>query len=184
MIMKGSSKFFMVLTGLLFIVAGVLCIVRPTDALLSAAWIVGLLVLCSGVTSLVSWITLHFIIPRSSSLLLSSVLQIVMGVMMMNHNFTTAVISIYFLAALLLVEGLNVMMSGFAFKTVGFRRWWLISLLGVLLLAGGIGSFVYPMTSGQVVGIAFGVILLALGFFYFLSISAIRYVKKSFDRLR
>ena len=54
------------------------------STLVSLAWILGLITLISGIATLLNWFNLKGYFPQSGSILLSSILQILLGFFFLN----------------------------------------------------------------------------------------------------
>lgn len=127
--MKSSNKIYLGLTGLVLIITGVICICNPDATLLSASTLIGLLTLLSGFTTLATWSKIKFFLP-TGNLLLSAILQIVMGLIILNHKLLVAGSLPIIFACWLLVEGIILALRSFDFKKYHFGAWWVLFLLG------------------------------------------------------
>ena len=58
------------ITGAALVALGIICISRPLSAVLSLAWIIGILAIVSGIATLLNWINLRAFFPQSGSILL------------------------------------------------------------------------------------------------------------------
>ena len=113
------------ITGVAFIALGIICISRPMSTLISLAWIIGLLSLISGIATLLNWFNLKGYFPQSGSILLSSILQILLGFFFLKHDLAFATILPLVFAIFLIIEGINLAIRSFDYKKIGFKLWWL-----------------------------------------------------------
>lgn len=162
--MKSSNKIYLGLTGTALIALGIICICNPGATLLSASTLIGLLTLLSGFTTLAAWSKVKFFLP-TGNLLLSAILQIVVGLIFLgNKLFVAAALPVVF-ACWLLFEGIILAIRSFDFKAVHFGGWWVLFLLGVCAACLGFFSLRSPFEVGApalsyIIGI--GIILLGV----------------------
>ncbi len=74
-----------------------------------------------------AWSATRGFIPMSGLMFLSALLQIILGAVMVFHPAPLMVALPFIFAFWLLFEGINLAVSSFDFKRVGFRRWWVVS---------------------------------------------------------
>lgn len=145
--MLKSNKIYLGLTGAALIVLGVICLCNPDATLLSTAIMIGVLTLLSGFTTLATWAKLRYVLP-TGNLLLSSILQIIVGMIFLSHNlFVAAILPVVF-ACWLLVEGIILAIRSFDFKAVHFSGWWVLCLMGVCAAILGFFSLRQPFEVG------------------------------------
>ena len=88
----------------------------------------------------------------------------------------------------LLFEGINLAISSFDFKRVGFRRWWIVCCFGVLAACFGVYCLVNPNVSAETIAwiVGLGIILDGIG--NWVKVAVVNKVEKRFvklhDRLR
>ena len=77
--MKKSIKIWLAVTGILLLVLGVICICNPAETLFASAWMIGALTLASGIFGLAFTLETQAFIPNSGTRMLSSLLQLFLG---------------------------------------------------------------------------------------------------------
>ena len=90
--MLPSRKIYMGITGAALVALGIICICNPLSTVISLAWIIGIITIFSGIATLLNWISLKSYFPQSGSILLSSVLQIIIGIIFLRHDLALAAI--------------------------------------------------------------------------------------------
>ena len=95
------------ITGAALVALGIICLCNPLSTVISLAWIIGLLTLVSGISTLLNWIRLKSYFPQSGSILLSSILQIIIGILFLRHDLALAAIMPIIFALFLIIEGAN-----------------------------------------------------------------------------
>ncbi len=163
--MKTSTKVWMCLAGVALVALGVLCIIYPGDTLLSLAWVFGLLFFMGGCTEMATWAATRRFMPRSGLMFLSALLQIGLGIVMVLHPVPLMVAMPFIFAFWLMFEGINLAISSFDFKQVGFRRWWIVCCFGVLAACFGCYCLVNPNVSVETIAwiVGLGIILDGIG---------------------
>lgn len=159
--MKKSTKIWLCIAGLILIVLGVICISRPDITMLSAAWLLGCLTLLCGIAKLVFTFKTQAFIPNSGTRMLSSLLQLFLGMFFLFHNVAlTASLPIVF-AFWLMIEGVILAIDAFDYRKAGFGGWWFICLLGIGAVVLGYFGLKNPITTGKTLSwlIGIGIIL-------------------------
>lgn len=161
---KPSTKIYMGLTGAALIILGIVCLCNPGNTILSISWLIGLFTLISGVFNFCTWIRSKSYLPQSGMVLLSSILEIVLGITFLNHNLLLATMLPMLLGIWLLIEGIALAIRSFDFKAVGFKVWWLLTLLGAIAAVGGYCAIVNPFRVGGIaISLIIGIGLILLG---------------------
>lgn len=78
--MKKSTKIWFVISGILLIVLGVVCIAKPANTLFATAWLLGCFTLLAGIFKMVFTFQTQLFLPNSGSRMLSALLQILIGI--------------------------------------------------------------------------------------------------------
>jgi len=161
--MKTSTKIWIAITGALLIALGIICICRPVETLFASAWMIGLLTLLSGIAMLVFTLKTQLFLPNSGTRMLSSLLQILIGIFFLTHNTAlTAALPVAF-ALWVMVEGIIVAIDAFDFKKVGFNGWWCICLLGVAAAVLGFFGLRNPVAAGRTLSSLIGLAIICSG---------------------
>ena len=115
--MKTSTKIWMGITGVLLVILGVICIIYPGATLLSTSTVLGILTLASGISTFISWTRIKYYLP-TGNMLLSSILQIILGIFFLNHKLLTASTLPIVFACWLFIEGIILSIRHLISKTL------------------------------------------------------------------
>ena len=181
--MKTSSKIWMCLTGVALVALGVLCIMYPGNTLLSLSWVFGCLFFLGGCTQMATWAATRGFMPLSGLAFLSALLQIILGLIMVFNPAPLMVALPFIFAFWLLFEGVNLAISSFDFKRVGFRRWWLVCCFGALAACFGVYCLVNPNVSIETIAWVVGLGIILDGIGYFVKVAVVNKVEKRFVKL-
>lgn len=174
----------MCIAGVALVALGVLCIIYPGSTIVSLAWAFGLMLLVTGCSTFAAWATLRRINPFSGLTFLAALLQVILGVVLFINPAPLAIALPFVFAFWVMYEGLNVLLDSFNYKRLGFRRWWLLSLFGLLVLcAGCYGLFCNPAASAQTIAWLVGVGIIFDGISYWLRVAAANKVEKKLHHL-
>lgn len=179
--MKTSTKIWLCLSGVLLIVLGVICIVRPDITLVSAAWILGCFTLVEGITKLIFTLKTQRFIPNSGTRMLSSLLDIFFGCFFLFNILETAISLPAVFSLWVMIEGVVIAVDSFDYKKVGFSQWWVILVLGV---AGAVLGF-YGLrnldVAAKTLSVLIGIGIVANGLAYILALIGINRFEKKIE---
>ena len=136
--MKTGKKTWLCIAGILFIALGVYCIINPNITLVSAAYVLGLLTLFTGIFKLVFTFRTQAFMPNSGTRMLVSLLEIFFGCFFLFNLLGTAASLPMVFAFWIIIEGVSIAILSFDYKKVGFPYWWALLLLGI---AGAVLGF-------------------------------------------
>lgn len=179
--MKTSTKIWLCLSGVLLVVLGVICIVRPDITLVSAAWILGCFTLVEGITKLIFTLKTQRFIPNSGTRMLSSLLDIFFGCFFLFNILQTAISLPVVFSLWVMIEGVIIAVDSFDYKKVGFSQWWIILVLGV---AGAVLGF-YGLrnldVAAKTLSVLIGIGIVANGLAYILALIGINRFEKKIE---
>lgn len=179
--MKTSTKIWLCLSGVLLVVLGVICIVRPDITLVSAAWILGCFTLVEGITKLIFTLKTQRFIPNSGTRMLSSLLDIFFGCFFLFNILGTAISLPVVFSLWVMIEGVVIAVDSFDYKKVGFSQWWVILVLGV---AGAVLGF-YGLrnldVAAKTLSVLIGIGIVANGLAYILALIGINRFEKKIE---
>ena len=171
--MSTSAKVCIGLSGILFIIAGIMCLASPEATLLSLAWILGFLTLLSGIFSLYFYLRGFSGASGSGFVLLSAIADIIIGIIFLaNQVFVAAAIPFVF-AAWILFAGMLAVIHAFDFKRAGFVNWYLLLIFGILTVLFAVLSFVDPAISAFTITFMVGFALITRGVNRFIFLAGI-----------
>ena len=171
--MDKSTKIWLVISGILLVALGILCIAKPAATLFAAAWLIGCFTLFSGISRLVFTFRTERFVPNSGTRMLSALLQILIGVLFLCNNIFVAISIPIVFAMWVLVEGVTIFVLSFDFKKVGFSSWWTLMILGVLVAALGVLGLYHVEATGNIVAILIGTGIIGMGVAYLVAFSGI-----------
>lgn len=167
-------NFYLLITALLMIVLGVVCILNPVDIFNSMSWLVGLLILCTGVTALFFGLRAQRYLPNAGSTTLLAVFQIVVGLMMLGSNYLAATAIVAVFALWVMFEGISLAVLSFDYKRSGYERWWIMLILGSCSLILGFLALRNPEEVKVLMGVLLGIGIFANGIERIVAFSALK----------
>ena len=182
--MKTSTKIWMCLGGIALVALGVLCIIYPGSTIVSLAWAFGLMLIVSGCSTFGVWATLRRINPFSGLTFLAGILQVLLGIVLIINPAPLAVALPFIFAFWVMYEGINLLMDSFNYKRLGWKRWWVLCLLGVLIVCAGFyGMFYDPAASAKTIAWLVGLGIIFDGIGYWAKVAAINHVEKKLNNI-
>mgnify|MGYP002857578528 FL=1 len=176
--MRNSTKILIAVSGILFILVGILCIARPGAALFSMAWLLGLITLVSGVLELIAVLNAQRFIPNSGTRVLSSLFQIIIGCILLSNKLLVTVSLPIIFSIWVLVEGVIIAVKAFDYRQVDFKYWWCILILGVAGAVLGFLGLRNPDVAGHTLSILVGIGVIVEGVSYLVTLGGINRFEK------
>lgn len=159
-------KVFTIIAGVLLIVAGFFCLFSPGITFLSMGWLLGLMLLISGISLVIDYIAL-----RGSGLvggldLVFGLIGAVLGVVLLANQgmrFATEMMMLVMLGIWMVVGGIIRIVQAIRARSLPGSLWRWTLFLGILMVLVGVYSFFQPLAG--IFGIAwlFGFYLLLAG---------------------
>lgn len=179
--MKKSIKTLLAVTGTLLVVLGIVCLCHPTETLVSLAWLIGLLTLCSGIFSFIFSLQAQRILPNAGTMMLRSILMLIICVFFLSHNAAVTAAIPQACAFWIVFEGTSLTIQSFDFRRVGFPHWWLMLLLGLSGICLGFFAFRQPVATGMTISILIGLGIISNGINRFVALFGISRFEKALE---
>ncbi len=175
---------YLIITALLLIVLGVVCIFNPGASFASAAWLMGLVILVSGVSSLIFGLRAQAFLPNAGSTTLLAVFQIIVGLMLASNILVSEVALIVVFSMWVIFEGVSLSVLSIDYCKGGYDRWWLMLILGVCSIVLGFLALREPETTGAFLGVLIGLGILANGIIRIVAFFGLRRINKRLRDLK
>ena len=167
--MKKSTKIMLVVTGILLIVLGIVCICNPVETLFSMAWLIGFLTLLAGVSKLVFGLRTQNFLPNSGTRILTGVFDVILGIFLLFNNIFVAISLPLIFAIWLIIEGIILVVQSFDYKKADYQGWWWLLLMGIAVVVLGFFAMKNLEVTGMTISIMFGCAVMLLGFDYIIA---------------
>ena len=167
---------YLFVTALLLVVIGVICIIHPLDIFAGMAWLVGLLILLAGCTTIFFGLRAQRVLPNAGSTTMLGVLGIVIGIIFLGNNILAeGVIAVVF-SMWVLFEGISLLMLAFSYKRNGYDKWWIMLLLGICSAVLGLLALTHPIHMGAFMGVLIGIGIFANGVVRLVALVALKHI--------
>lgn len=167
-------KILSVLLGIVMIVCGISCMATPAMTYLVIAWIIGFNMVFDAIGNIATWNRRRKAGIADGWSLASAIISLCFGVILLISDalqLTVDIFLVYFASVWLLSQGiLRISMSiklqrvhsALNTEVVG-RKWWVVLLMGILMVAVSIFCFIYPGTMAVAIGACMGMAVLVSG---------------------
>lgn len=169
---------YLIVTAVLLIALGIVCIFNPGASFASAAWLMGLFILASGISSLIFGLRAQAFLPNAGSTTLLAVFQIIIGLMLAANLLASEIALIAVFAMWVMFEGVSLSVLSIDYKKGGYDRWWLMLLLGVCSIILGFLALREPEYTGTFLGILLGLGILANGIVRIVAFFGLKRIEK------
>lgn len=161
--MKTSTKVWLVIAGILLIALGVYCICKPAATLFSTAWMIGILVLATGISKLFFTFRTQAFLPNSATRVLSAILEILIGIFFLANSLFLAVSLPIVFALWVLIDSVIIAVNSFDYKRVGFPGWWGILILGICGAVLAVLGLKNPDVTATTMAVMIGIGIITMG---------------------
>jgi uncharacterized membrane protein HdeD (DUF308 family) len=169
---------YLIITAVLLIALGVVCIFNPGESFASATWLLGVIILVSGLSSLIFGLRAQAFLPNAGSTTLLAVFQIIIGLMLAANLLASEIALIAVFAMWVMFEGVSLSVLSIDYKKGGYDRWWLMLLLGVCSIILGFLALREPEYTGTFLGILLGLGILANGIVRIVAFFGLKRIEK------
>lgn len=177
--MKTSKKVWLCITGILLIALGIYCIMKPNFTLVSAAWVMGLLTLLTGISKMMFTFRTQAFIPNSGTRMLSALLDVFFGCFFLFNLMSTAVTLPFVFALWVIIEGISVVVLSFDYKKVGFPSWWALLLLGLVGIVLGFLGLKNMEATAVTLSVLIGIAVILFGVAHILAVVGVSRFEKA-----
>lgn len=174
-----SSKISLIVRGILFSALGILCFCAPIATMEFFAKMIGIVIIITG--------TVFFILEYKSAArsletmrISASVLLIALGVLIIIHPEIIAIL----LGAFVLFEGIDFTLNTVKYYRAGAKGWWLMLLLGIIVVGFGVWSIFVPEITAATLSILFGIAFIGIGCASFTALAGLNLVEDYFEAAR
>jgi uncharacterized membrane protein HdeD (DUF308 family) len=159
-------KIITIVIGCLLAAGGIYCMVTPGATFLSVGWLVGVLLLASGINSIVAYFSERGEAQKDGAGdLFSGLLTTLVALAILANGyaqFFTDLALIYIFAGWMTLVGALRIQAALKLKSAGFPWGW-IAALGVLSSLLGLYSFFHPVITAFTIGVLIGFQILTHG---------------------
>jgi uncharacterized membrane protein HdeD (DUF308 family) len=155
----------MLVSGLTTLVLGVLVLVWPKISILTAATLLGIYLLVSGVAEIIFALSLHVSIPSRVLLFVTGALSVVLGILSLRHfgdAYAVLLLAIW-IGVGFLFQGVAETATAISYRDLPGRGWHIF--FGVVSMAAGFVVLAWPFDSIVMLAFVAGAWLLVIGVF-------------------
>ncbi len=165
--------------GTMLVALGVVCVLHPVETLSAIAWLIGLLMFCSGAFSLVFSLRAQQLIGNAGTMTVRSLLMIILGGVVLCNNTASVALIPLVCACWVIFDGLSLTVQSFDFKKMKFPHWWAILVLGIGGVVLGCCALRDPAETGKVISILIGIAIILEGLNRFVMLAGVCRVHKA-----
>ena len=171
-VMNGR-KFFTMVLGIMMIVGGVYCMFTPAITYMTLGYILAVSMIVDAVGNIVIWSDEKKAGRANGWHLAGAIISCVFGVVLLCSTAMQLVVDLWiaYIAAWIVVMGILRIVIAVRMKKVRnaldaeilVKRWWLILVIGILMVLAGILSFINPTVLMIAIGVNMGLYILFAG---------------------
>lgn len=159
------TRILWLISGILMIVAGIFCFIYPIGTLWYLAFIMGVVMLLSGILDIVMYARMGHLFPGSGWVLADGILTIILALFVLGNQYITAVNLPFVFGIWVIFSGITRLINSTEIRRAGAQGWgWMIAH-GILDILFGMFCFIEPAVGSIAIGILVGVSFLLQGVF-------------------
>lgn len=165
--MSKFSRFFWLISAILMIVGGLICFFNPGVVLLSLAWILGVVVFVDGISTVCYFFSGGREHKGAGWLLFDGIVSILLGGIVIFSNMFVAIGAMLpiFFSIWIICKGIMGILHSFEIKNIGWSSWWILLLIGSIIIALGIVSLIHPLVTIITISVLVGLFFVISGVF-------------------
>lgn len=157
--MKGKAmsrkvNWQMVITGVLMLILGILCLVYPASTLELITIFAGVGFLVFGIMGIASYTKTKDLFPLSSWQLVHSILDLLLGILFLIQPYVAGAAMVWLFACMLIPLGIFEIAVSFREKNFKISQWGWTLVSGILTIILGLMFFVAPASFAYLLGFA------------------------------
>ena len=171
--MEKGKKIWLCIAGILLIALGVYFIINPNVTLVSAAYVLGMLTLFTGIFKLIFTFRTQAFMPNSGTRMLMGLLDVFFGCFFLFNLFGTAISLPFVFAIWVIIEGVSIFVASFDYKKVGFPYWWALMLLGIVGVVLGILGLMNMDITAVTLSVLISISVILFGLAHILAVAGV-----------
>lgn len=157
LINKGESmRIATILSGIILIGTGIWCFAHPGETFLPLAFILGIVILVSGINNIISFTVYRKLTEHAFWQLADGILSVVLSGIIISGLLITDSIAVIFFGMWIMFSGVLKITASFVIKKMKIYGWYWVLIFGVLSLIAGVCAFVNPLADGLAVVMIIG----------------------------
>lgn len=160
---KTLSRVLWVISGILLVICGILCLKDPGAALTGMTVVLGAAMLFSGIVDIVIFATSHNYMIGSGWFLLDGILTVLLSLFVLGNDLFTALTLPFIFGMWLIFSGISKFVNSFDLQRLGVKGWGWFTAYGILMAVVGFISFLSPVTGIVTITVMVGILLILQG---------------------
>ena len=160
---NGLVKILWLISGILLIFSGIVCMFNPSVTLVSLAFLMGVALLFSGLIDILIFVRIKDILPGAGWTLADGIITIVISVLLFCNQVLAASAIPFIFGMWVIFSGIAKTINSFDLKRFGMDGWGWVMILGVLEVVLGFISFFRPVIAAIAIGLIVGLALVVQG---------------------
>ena len=160
--MSKFSRVLWLIFGIALIVSGIVAIKYPLNTTITVAYIIGFLMIFSGISSIFYFVSLRHL-SGSGIILLYGIVSTICGIIIISNLLISAAVIPYFVAIFTIVRGAVSITSSIDLKKNGYDKWGWTLFSGILTIIAGIILTFNPLLGTVYLSVVLGCGLILYG---------------------
>lgn len=157
------SRVLWVITGVLLVIAGIICLRSPATAVASLTLFFGIAMLFSGIVDIIIFATANSMMAGAGWFLADGIITILLSIFILGDQWFTMMTLPFIFGMWLLFSGISEFANSFELRRLGIHGWGWFTALGIISAVVGFFSFLDPIAGTVAITAMVGVFLILQG---------------------
>ncbi len=169
-----ANRVFVFIIGLLMVIGGVYCLFTPKMTYMALGYVIGFNMIIDAIGGIIIWIQRKKQKAADNWALAGAIVSLIFGILLIGNDLLQIAVDmtiVYIAAVWMIVLGVvRIMLSHQLHRIrreldaqILGRKWWLVMILGILMIAAGVFSLFNPTGLIIAIGINFGINIIIAG---------------------
>jgi len=161
--MSKYNKFLWIISSILLMVCGIVCLIVPETGYTALTYIVGAVILIIGGFELYGYFKYGVGFLGGGWMLVYSIITIIFGMFLLMNQAIVASVLPFICGIWIISMGVSRIVASFDIRFMGIASWWSELLTGILDIIIGIIFTIEPIQASVTIGVVMGIMLLVSG---------------------
>lgn len=161
--MKTIARILWLISGFLLLVAGIFVLFNPTATIISLSFLLGLIMLFSGIFSLFVYFVARYDLFGMGWVLADGIITVILALFLLFNDYIAATALPFIFGMWILFSGIERIVNSIEIRDTGISGWGWLMAIGIVSIVVGVLSFINPLIGAIAISTFLGIFLILQG---------------------